>query len=263
MRYYVNQSTGLAVVTGKIKSISDDRMVMVVTSEQYDRTAGKNAEIEINASAGIPYDDSFKVGFGVTAAGYQRGKGTIIVESASVGNNAYETQDLAVITGFVTFAGLNEEKNADGSQKMKADGVTPRKPHFDVTIRVMEDGKAVNHVIKVYENPNEPAGKGQFDRVQKLFKNFDRESNRIKATFVTQPGQAYSSKKVKDGQEYVNNFSSHIGYKSMDIEFLDQKEKGKEDVAKEAPAQAAPVQEAPKSGFDAPPTLEDGDDYFR
>lgn len=244
MNVYKNQASGLVVATGKIKSVSEDRMVMTVTSEQYDRTAKKNEEVELNVSSGTPFEDSFKNGYGVTVAGYQRGKGAIVADAAFIGNDYFETQDLAVVTGLVKYARLNEEKDENGAPKMKQDGKTPKKPHYDVTISVNEGDKWVDHVIRIYEGIHEEGKKSQMDRAAALFSKFDKESNRIRATFVTSPGQSYSRTVTKNGKEYVNYGCSHIGFKFMDVEFVDQKEKAKNTPAAEKP-ESAPVQQTP------------------
>lgn len=252
MKHYVNQTTGLAVVTGKIDSISEDRMVMVVKSQAYDRAKKVTDEVLVNVTSNVGFDESFKPGFSVMAAGYQRGKGNIVAECASIGNESLETPDLAVVSGLVKFARLNEEKNTDGTPKMKADGVTPKKPHFDITITVNEGGKYVDHIIKVYANPNVEAEKSPMAIMQRAFKNFDNKTNRIRATFVTQPGNSYSNTVKKDGKEYVNHACSHIGYKTFDLEYVDQKEKTtskQTEVNQKAPEE--PVAEAPtNNGFD-------------
>lgn len=225
-KWYKSQKTGINVISGKIKSISEDRMVMTVAAEEYDKTEKKNVPVEATISSGIPFEDDFKVGYSVTATGYQRGKGAIFAEAVSLGNDTYENEDLAVVSGLVRFARLNEEKNADGTPKMKQDG-TPKKPHYDITVTARNnEGNFVNHVIKVYEGIHEDGKKSQMDIVSGLFKNFDRENNRARVTIVTSPGQSYTSTNTgKDGKEYTNFYCSHMGYKSLDVEFVDQKEK--------------------------------------
>lgn len=270
-KIYRNQSSGITVVSGKIKSIAEDRMVMVVTTDDYDRTAKKNNPVDLTISSGVPFEEEFKAGYSVTAAGYQHGKGVIAAEAVFTGNDSYETQDLAVVTGLVKFARMNEEKNADGSAKMKQDGTTPRKPHYDVTITVKEGDKWVDHVIKIYEGNIEEGKKSQMEKAEALFKNFDKETNRIRATFVTTPGQAYHYTVNKDGKEYVNYGCSHMGYKSLDVEFLDTKEKTQGTPAVEKPqtqnAQPAqePMQQTPVqsgAGFDQDLSI-DEDEMFK
>lgn len=259
-KVYLNQATGLTVIeNGKIKSISEDRMTMVVTADEYNRAENKNVSVDTTIVGTIPFDADYKVGFNVTAAGYKRGKGTIGAETILSGNDTYENQDLAIVTGFVKFTRMNEEKNQDGTVKLNREG-KPKKPHYDVTITVNEDGKWVDHIIKVYEMPTEDGKKSNMDRVANLFRNFDAKENRIRATFVTTPGQRDSYPYTKkDGTEGMNHVCYHMGYKSMDVEFVDAKEKTQTaPVASKAPnvptPQPMPTQYAPAqsgTGFDS------------
>lgn len=221
MNVYKNDKSGLMVTTGKIKSISDDRMVMVITTERYDSSQNARKELDITVVSGTPYEDNFKVGYTATAIGYQQGINTMTAEDVLTKNEIFETQELTIVSGLVKFARLNEEKNADGSPKMKKDGVTPKKPHYDVTISVNEGGKYVDHVIRVYDNPVPEGKKTQKDRVAAMFSKFDKDNYRIRATFVTTPGQTYTTTNVRDNKEYVNYGCTHMGFKSVDIEYLD------------------------------------------
>lgn len=268
MRTYTNQNSGLVVVAGKIKAISNDRTVMTVETEEYvkDVNGGSRKTVEMNVSnpLGFPADD-YKVGYSVTAVGYKHGKGTIQADRVLTGNDIYEGQDLTVITGFVKFARLNEEKNADGTPKMKQDGVSPRKPHFDITLSVKEGDDYVNHVIKIYDGNTEPGAKSQIDRAKAMFGRFDRESNRIKVSVVTQPGQRRSYTTVQNGREYNNLVCDHMGYKSIDVEYIDQKErdKGAQANDKQPAQQAAPAEQAQngQNGF-AAQDMEIGENEF-
>ena len=270
MKTYKNQASGVIVSSGKIKSVSEDRMVLTLVSSEFDRGTSANVEKEYEVSCGIPFGDEYKPGFTVTAVGYQRGKGVIMAESVLAGNDVYETQDLAVVSGLVKFARLNEEKNADGTPKTKQDG-SPKKPHFDITVTVHDGEKYVDHVVKVYEGAVEQGKKSQMDIVKSLFKNFDRESNRIRVSIVTQPGQSYSRTVNKDGKEYVNWGCSHMGYRSLDVDFIDAKEKTND--APQKPQQEQPVpqpQEQPQitqpqngAGFDAPNISMEEDELFK
>jgi hypothetical protein len=161
---------------------------------------------------------------------------------------------------------MNEEKNADGTARLRQDG-SPRKPHYDVTVSVKGEEHYVDHVIRVYDSPN--AQKSNIETMKRMFGHFNKESNRISVTFVTTPGQERSYVTMRNGNEYTNFVIDHMGYKSMDVEYLDQREKtaSKEaapEAAKapaqtaQAPVQEAPVQETPaaqapvQNGFTAP-----------
>lgn len=252
MRTYTNSSTGMKVLMGTIKSISEDRRTMVVTTQEMDRSKNEYVPVEYTVKTQIPFEDDYKVGFDVTAAGYGHGKGTIMAEAVLIGNSYYDDAELAIVKGFVKKAGLKSEKNEDGTPKTKRDG-SIRKPHYDVTVAIHEGDKWVDHIIKLYDG-NTPAGKkSMIDRAQAMFGRFDRETNRIKVTFVTAPGTYESKESVgKDGKTYINNYCYHLGAKAIDIEYVDQKEKDKSTpekaVTKPTPERVEPVQDAPQQG---------------
>lgn len=225
MKIY-RQKDGITVASGKIKSISDDRMHMVLATQDYNKTEKKVIDTDMNVVLQIPLDDSMKRGFDVTVAGYPHGKGTFMAETVLSGNDIYQTEDLTIITGFVTSVRFNEEKNEDGSPKMKQDGVTPRKPHYDISVPVQMEGKRVWHQIAVYDN--DIYNKDAIEKAKRLFDKFDKETNRIKVTFVTRPGDITSYvTHGANGQEYTNYSCRHMGYQSVDVEYVDQKEKTK------------------------------------
>ena len=267
MRVYKNQDTGLTVTTGTIKSIADDRLSCVVTSETWDKSAKQTAEVDVTARSPIALEDKFKPGYRVTMVGYSHGKNLVDVDLITGSNEIFETPELAVVTGFVRSARLNPEKNEDGTTKFKADGVTPKKPHFDVSITVKDDdGKYINHVIKVYDYATEKGKKTPIERAQAAFKDFDAENNRIVATFVTQPGETRSWVSTKNGKEYVNYTCDHLGYRFMDLERVDERERTQDAPTKataptpaqtnyvapapaQAPVQPTPEQENEGTGF--------------
>lgn len=273
-KVYRNQKTGLQFASGVIKSISDDRAVMIIESSEYDRQNKTNKPIEIKAVSMIPFEDSYRVGYDVMAVGYQQGPNTIGAQAVLTGNAMFENEQLTAISGYVRFARLNEEKNADGTQKVKADGVTPRKPHFDITVSVKdEDGRYVNHIIKVYDSPNAEAGqKTNIQRAQAQFGKFDRDTNPIKVHVITQPGVVRSYTNTKDGKEYVNYTCDHVGYSSMDIEYVEPREKTKDapqTTRQSTPAQTAPTQTVAQGGngvsaqFDPNLAMEDDEMEFQ
>lgn len=256
MKIY-RQKDGITVASGKIKDISDDRMHIVLATQDYNKTDKKNVDMDMNIVLQIPLDDSMKKGFDVTVAGYPHGKGTFMAETILSGNDIYQTEDLTILTGFIASTRLNEEKNEDGSPKMKRDGTTPRKPHYDISIAVTEEGHKVWHQIAVYDN--EKYNKDAIEKAKRLFDKFDKKSNRIKVTFVTRPGETTSYvTHGANGQEYTNYSCRHMGYQSVDIDYVDQKERTKTTPVSEkstpapempAPAPApAPVQE--QNGMD-------------
>lgn len=266
---YRNQKTGLITATGKIKEISEDRMVLTLSTEEYDRGQKKKAPVDFIVSTGVPFTEDYQIGYTATAVGYPRGKGVIAGESVLIGNDLYENMDYVVVSGLVKFARMNEEKNADGTPKVKQDGITPKKPHYDVTISVYEKDKWVDHIIKVYAGNPEEGKKSPVDRIAACFKNFDSKENRIRATFVTTPGQSYSYTVNKDGREYINNACSHIGFASFDVEYIDA-EKQKTQAPAQTPVKAAdaPAAQTPSTvntqdGFTAADLSMDEDEMFK
>ena len=248
MRDYVSKAN-LRVVTGTIKSLSDDHTQMVITSAKWNKDTKQEDTIEYQVVSPIPFpEDVYKVGYHVTASGYGS-RANIINDEARVltGNMSADLDtDHTLISGLVKFASMNEEKNADGTPRLKKDGVTPKKPHFDIVVSVKEGETWVNHVIKLYETGNVQAGKSsQLERAQKTFKNFKPGESKVRIAALTTPGQVYTTEKTKDGQTYTNTYSSHMGYKFMDIEFVEDKEKEKkaENKAQAQPQAQAPVNE--------------------
>lgn len=255
-KIYRNQKSGTVVASGIIKGISEDRMCMTIACQEYDRNTKQSNEVVMEAITQVPYGDEYRVGFAATAVGYPRGTGKMSAESVMIGNDYVETNDLAIVSGLVKFATYRDEMNADGTPKLNQKQ-EPKKPHFDITISVKEDDKYVDHVVKVYDRPVKEGEKSEIEKCKARFANFDRETNRVRATIVTRPGTAYVSTVQKGDREYVNNAMSHMGITSMDLDYIDkeraEKSKGDAQPAKAAePApQEAPVNE-PASGFDAP-----------
>ena len=169
------------------------------------------------------------------------------------GTDYQEVEDVALVTGFVSFARLNEEKDENGNPRMKQDG-TPRKPHFDICVSVKEDDKYVSHIISVYNSPNDSEA---INRVQKTFKGFDKDTNKVTVSIVTGPGD-YSSYPDKTG--VLRHQCKHLGYRMLSVNYLNQKEKTnsapQQTQTQAAPQAQAPVQQAQPqpvaSGFTAP-----------
>ena len=248
-RMYSNQASGLTVVTGEIKSISEDRQVMTVASKRWNQTDRKEEEFEMQVQSAAGFDEaSYRVGYRVTAIGYPHGKNVLSAERVLTGNETYETQDLTILRGYVKFARFNEEKDRNGQPIINAKG-QPRAAHFDVTISVKDEstGNYVDHTVKIYNGKVEEGKKGNMDRAIAIFKEFDREKAPMIATFVTGAGSPYTTKTEKDGKEYVNFKCSYLGYKLMDVERVEPRERAKAPAEKiaPAPAQETPVQAEP------------------
>lgn len=242
---YKNEKTNLQTVVGTVKSIDDTRTNMVVEAEK--RTRDTNGKIvisteEVKVASMTPIEEEIKVGYTTTVVG-EMFRGALQADAILKPYDYYENKDLAWVQGLVLFASMNEEKNPDGSPRLKQDG-TPKKPHFDVTVKVNDGEKFVNHIIRIYDGKDG----GEIERAKKLFGKFNKDTNRIRVTFITSPGQEYSSPS-KDGQ-YTNHYMSHLGYRKLDLEYLDQKEKAQDkNVAK--PEKTEPVAPAHENGMEA------------
>ena len=119
------RNDGLRVISGKIKSISDDRSTLVLAANEYNRTTKANEEKEFTViSHGL--GDEYKVGFDATVVGYPGRNNSITADAVLVGNQIFEDIDVTVLTGLVRSVFMNEEKTADGAPKMKTDGATPK-----------------------------------------------------------------------------------------------------------------------------------------
>lgn len=266
-RMYSNQASGVTVVAGVIKSISEDRQVITMTSKKWNPTEKKDEEFDIKVQSAAGFDEKmYRDGFRVTAVGYPHGKGVINAERVLVGNEAYETQDLTILRGYVKFARYNEEKTADGASILNSKGEA-KSPHFDVTISVKDEttGNYVDHIVKIYNGKTENGKKGSMDIAMTLFNKFDRETAPVIATFVTGAGSPYTTKVERNGKEYINFKCSHFGCRLMDVEYVEAKERNKGAGEKTAPtpAQASPAQAAPATGFDAPEIDLGAEDEFR
>ena len=255
MKIYKNSKTNLQVIDGKIKSIADDRMSMVIATQIYDSGAKKANNIDITVNNTYALDNTFEKGKPVTAVGYPNGASSILAQTVSTENFAYEEQELAVIAGTLKFAGYNEEVNENGSKNLKADG-SARKPHFDIKIDVKEGDKTVHHIIKIYDfegqkdkngNPQKPV----IETMKNRFKDFvNAEETPMYVAIATYPGQEREWEHEVNGNTVIDYFSSHFGQKSVDIMYLFSKEKELTNTTeKTAEAETA---EATIGGQDAP-----------
>ena len=152
-KIYENQKTHLTTCSGEVTEISADRLSFKIKSQKYNRETKKNEEEIKEWKGATPLPESVKVGKNATAVGCYVANP---LDPASEGsqaayvsaeNESFEYKTLAVVNGQIVFARYNEEKNEDGTPKMKkerlgADGVMipaePRKPHFDIGISTKE-----------------------------------------------------------------------------------------------------------------------------
>ncbi len=246
-KLYNSQTYGIAVLSGKVVSVSEDRKEMDVTYRDYDRQTKQATEktktvLIQNGSL----DEGYKKGASVTVAGYIMGAKNMQAASISRGENVYETQEIAVVSGHVVKASYKDEKNEDGTPKLKQDG-TPRKPHYDIEVVVPEDDHEVHHFVKVYDSPQfqKKGDPTNIEKYQNRFKNFkDPEETPTRVTIVTNPGQSYTFE--TDNGIYYG--VSHLGIKSLDMDFEYSLKKAAEkaEVKEEAPKPEIKEEAAPK-----------------
>lgn len=280
---YLNQKTNLQVIAGKIKSVADNRQSVTITTPVYDRASKKFVYQEMGISTTAPLTDAFKAGECITAVGYPNGPTSILANHIASGakSSNYEVTDLAVVSGKLVYARLNEEKTQDGSANLKKDG-TPKKPHFDIRIDVEEGDKVIHHTIKVYNiaesylKPNQDGSKQQqpIEKMMAKFKNFeDAEKTPMYVTVVTSPGSERVWERESDGVTKIDYYNDHLGQKSVDLIPLFQREKeqtktaeqtapAKEAEAPAQPAQSQPAEFAQEVGGQESPVVDDGDVPF-
>ncbi len=232
---YSNQKTGLQVYAGKIRSVAEDRLSVVLNTNVYNTASKKYEYVDLTVTSSYPLAESFKAGGMATAVGYQNGQNQILAQHIASNEKAatFESTDLAVISGTVGFARFNEEKTQDGSANLKKDG-TPKKPHFDIRIDVAEGDKIVHHTVKVYElksnftNDDGTEKKSLIEKAKAAFKNFeDSEKTPMYVSIVTQPGQERVWERTdENGQTKIDYFVDHMGYRgSIDVIPMFKKEK--------------------------------------
>lgn len=276
---YTNRNSGLTVAMGKIKSIAEDRLSMVIEASEYvqeqdshnpqvKKTVSK--AVDVNVRSSVPFTDAdYRVGYQATAVGYGKGTGNMAMQAQAVliGADMFECEALAVVKGTVKRTLMNEEKNSDGTPKLNRDG-KPRKPHFDIVIAVPDkvNNRWVDHVIKIYDGKTEPGKRGQIEQMKYRLKDFDYEQNGVAATFVTQPAEIKEKEYIKkNGETGVSYSAYHIGCIKMDFEYIGERTRAKENehgtpaqVQPQAPSQPAPQASnpapTPQPSYEAPTT---------
>lgn len=264
---YLVKNTGVSVVSGKISKIADDKKSAVITVSVYNRDTKQNVSEEV----AITSNEEIEVNNGqyVTAMGFKRGQ-NIAVERLAADNACLTLEGTTVVTGLVLFANKNLEKDKDGNPRKTSAG-TDRKPHYDITVAVGQGADRETHVIKFYDfTTKEGRAVENIARYEKLFSNFDRNENPVFVSIVTDEGQAWVRKNTDaNGKEWQNNMVSHMGANSVDVNFVNAKERTNENQQSQqqaqapaqtqtqaAPTQAAPVASAPQQ--EAPAVTNDG-----
>lgn len=262
-RVYTNQKTGLTVVSGKVKDISEDKKTITVAVQEFVR--GENGEHgsyqnkDAVLVAQTPVEDII-VGDFVTGNGFKAGGGKINVDRVAHENNYVEAEGFGIISGEVLFANKNEEIDRETNQPRLTQAGTPRKPHFDITVAAGTGESRVNHVVRIYNTQDQD----NIGRYEKLFANFDRKENPVYVSIVTKAENANTYMREstdKQGRVWQNSYMSHMGTNFMDVNFVNGRERNTPQAQppqQGAPAapQQAPAQEAPQNnvsqsnGFD-------------
>lgn len=230
-RLYNHQNTGVNVVSGPVKSVAEDKLSAVITVQKYNDSTKKYEDKDVKVTALAPIEAA--AGQVVTAVGYKV-RGDIQATALSTENIYVEEEGLAILSGKVLFANTNKEIDKDGNPRLNKAG-QPKKPHFDITVAVGDGAiERVTHTVAIYNFPEKKdenglvtrAAQDNITRYEKLFAKFDRETNPIYVSIVTQPGNSWIRRSVgKDGREWENAMMSHLGFNSIDVTFLGGKAK--------------------------------------
>ena len=260
-RLYKPQN-GAAICTGVVKAVSPDRMVVTIASGVYENApGGQKGKVYVAKDLvlrnPIPMGEEIEAGKTLTA----------VVQNSLTNANEYEIRQLlparaqefempqvTVISGRVSKFEDNEELDENGNHKLKQDGVTPRKPHTDLTIFVKEtspedpDGHYVRHVVKVYDSPRSQVSDRA--RIKKMLSGFDPAKhtgeNRTEdfyVTLVTQNGTPLPPMQRADGT--VSYMVTHMGVRAVTGVTISEHQRYIDRTQQAAPAQAAPTPVAP------------------
>lgn len=269
-KIYVNKKTSVTTVSGQVTEVSSDRKEFKVLSKQWNPESKQMDDNTLSIITSTPLQEDVAVGKNVTVCGFtnpiKQAFEAMFVEAKS---GCFELNDLSVVRGEVVKAEMNEEKNADGTNKVTREGKA-RKPHFDIKVSTIEPDPAsekgetrrVLHTIKVYAmtQSDGSVNTANLDRVKKIFGNYDRNENPATVTVVTSPADATTRENEVNGKVYVNTYVNHLGFKSIDVEWGKERTKDKDTAGAEekkedpAPAVTAEVKNEPVqtgSGFEA------------
>lgn len=296
MKMYEDKKSGLTYLTGKIKEIVDGKLIVntqeavQVAKKDKDGNPMKNKdgfeikqtqwvdkEVAVTSKLDFVEGDEYKKDRVVTVIGdYNKRKGTLeadeVISKAPAKyqyeftNDAGVTEDVVILAGLVQFARENPELDKDGKPNVKKDG-TPRKPHFDVGIRVKDaDGKVVTHVVKYYDSVIK--GKDGQDRqiknmtaCKERFANYDREKNTPFVTIKTDRGNDYVLNRQTENGEKSFFYCDHINATLPDVELVNYVANRNRNNTQQA--QATQEQPTQSSGFeqDNTPDYDEMDEF--
>ena len=296
MKMYEDKKSGLTYLTGRIKEIVDGKLIVntqeavQVAKKDKDGNPMKNKdgfeikqtqwvdkEVTVTSKLDFVEGDEYKKDRVVTVIGdYNKRKGTLeadeVISKAPAKyqyeftNDAGVTEDVVILAGLVQFARENPELDKDGKPNVKKDG-TPRKPHFDVGIRVKDaDGKVVTHVVKYYDSVIK--GKDGQDRqiknmtaCKERFANYDREKNTPFVTIKTDRGNDYVLNRQTENGEKSFFYCDHINATLPDVELVNYVANKNRNNTQQA--QATQEQPTQSSGFeqDNTPDYDEMDEF--
>jgi len=296
MKMYEDKKSGLTYLTGKIKEIVDGKLIVntqeAVQSTKKDKdgnpmknkdgfeikqTQWVDKEVAVTSKLDFVEGDEYKKDRVVTVIGdYNKRKGTLeadeVISKAPAKyqyeftNDAGVTEDVVILAGLVQFARENPELDKDGKPNVKKDG-TPRKPHFDVGIRVKDaDGKVVTHVVKYYDSVIK--GKDGQDRqiknmtaCKERFAGYDREKNTPFVTIKTDRGNDYVLNRQTENGEKSFFYCDHINATLPDVELVNYVANKNRNNTQQA--QATQEQPTQSSGFeqDNTPDYDEMDEF--
>ena len=296
MKMYEDKKSGLTYLTGKIKEIVDGKLIVntqeavQVAKKDKDGNPMKNKdgfeikqtqwvdkEVAVTSKLDFVEGDEYKKDRVVTVIGdYNKRKGTLEADeviSKAPAKYQYEytndngvTEDVVILAGLVQFARENPELDKDGKPNVKKDG-TPRKPHFDVGIRVKDaDGKVVTHVVKYYDSVIK--GKDGQDRqiknmtaCKERFAGYDREKNTPFVTIKTDRGNDYVLNRQTENGEKSFFYCDHINATLPDVELVNYVANKNRNNTQQA--QATQEQPTQSSGFeqDNTPDYDEMDEF--
>lgn len=288
---YVNKKTSLHIVSGKVESIAEDRKSLVVHNVAYSESAKANVEEHTTVRSEYAFPEDIAVNTNVTAVGYPAGgaAGAFIINAQSISAKSavFENTEIAVVSGHLVSAKYISELNPDGTSRTKSDGVTPKKPHYDLSLSVPNgpDGRNVLHIIKVYDFPAKDNDGKKLTEIESIKRRIegvyaflkegeepkktdsglppygfkDKETTPTYVTIVTKPGNSWEHESEFNGETQMNYYSSHMGISSIDIEpeyqFEATKKKDNAKGNSEEKAKEEPVAPAPAPATPAAPTV--------
>ena len=124
----------LTVISGIVKSVSEDRKEITVTAQEYVKAAkegerGSFEEKDVVLRAPVPVED-LQAGDLATATGFKAGAGKINIDTISSQNSYIEAEGLGVLSGKVLFANVQTEIDREDRTAAPDTGRQPKETAF-------------------------------------------------------------------------------------------------------------------------------------